>query len=233
MTTLPHTRIKKIFPNIYFITGTNITNFNNTNLQHSRNMIIIKNKNKLSLINTVKLNEEGLQQLEELGEVENIIRIGAFHGRDDIFYLNRYQAKLWSLPTMQHENNRITDYELTPTTQLPFPNSSLLFFPSSTHPEAIIHLTNENGILITCDSIKNWITPDEFFSDETATLYQQQNFFGTATISPVWLQACKIKLKDFSPLKKLQYHHLLSAHGEPLLNNAKEKIEKTMAEMEN
>jgi hypothetical protein len=79
----PHSEIKAIFPAIFYVTGTNITTFNNTELQHSRNMIIIRENGKLSLINTVRLDEKGLAALEALGDVENIIRIGAFHGRDD------------------------------------------------------------------------------------------------------------------------------------------------------
>src|SRR5476651_817180 len=93
----PHSEIKEIFPNIFFVMGTNITNYNNVELQHSRNMIIIRDNDKLSLINTVRLDDKGLAQLDALGEVKNIIRIGAFHGRDVAFYLDKYHAKLWAL----------------------------------------------------------------------------------------------------------------------------------------
>ena len=73
-----HSEIKEIFPNIFFITGTNITHHNNVELQHSRNMIIIRNNDKLSLINTVRLDDKGLAALDALGKVKNIIRIGSF-----------------------------------------------------------------------------------------------------------------------------------------------------------
>ncbi len=48
----------------FFVTGMNKTSFDNIELQHSRNMIIIKDGNNLSLINTVRLNEEDLAELD-------------------------------------------------------------------------------------------------------------------------------------------------------------------------
>ena len=224
----PHSEIKEIFPNIFFVTGTNITRHNNVELQHSRNMIIIRDNDKLSLINTVRLDDKGLAELDALGEVKNIIRIGAFHGRDDAFYLDRYHSKLWALNEMKHADNRATDIQLIPNGQMPVPDCSIFIFETSKHPEGILHIAQEGGILITCDSIKNWVAPDRFFSTETAKIYEEQGFFGTASISNVWKQACNVNFSDFARLKTLKFQHLLSAHGEPLLNNAYTLIAKTI-----
>lgn len=224
----PHSEIREIFPNIFFVTGMNKTSYNGVELQHSRNMIVIRDAGKLSLINTVRLDDNGLSALDSLGKVENIVRIGAFHGRDDAFYLDRYMAKLWSLKEMKHDNNRITDIDLVTGGLMPFSGCLLFIFETSVHPEGILHLARENGILITCDSIKNWVVGDEFFSPETIKLYHEQGVFGAATVSDVWKQACKVKSSDFSRLKSLKFKHLLSAHGEPLLNNAYEQLTKTI-----
>jgi hypothetical protein len=224
----PHSQIKEVFPNIFFVMGTNITQYNNDELQHSRNMIIVRNNSKLSLINTVRLNDKGLAELDALGKVENVIRIGAFHGRDDAFYLDRYHAKLWALAGMKHADNRLTDVELIPNGQMPFPKSSLFTFETSVHPEGIMHIAQEGGILVTCDSLKNWIMPDQFFSEKTAKWYEEQGFFGAGNISPVWKQTTQTKSDDFVRLKKLKFRHLLSAHGEPLLDHAYELIAKTI-----
>ncbi|RZI45179.1 hypothetical protein [Candidatus Finniella inopinata] len=224
----PHSKINEIFPNIFFVTGTNITHHNNVELQHSRNMIIIRDDGNLSLINTVRLDDKGLAELDALGKVKNVIRIGAFHGRDDAFYLNRYDSKLWALKEMKHANNRQTDIELVPNGQMPVTNCSLFIFETSNYPEGILHIDQEGGILITCDSIKNWVSPDQFFSTETAEMYKEQGFFGTASVSNVWKQACNVNFSDFVKLKTLTFRHLLSAHGEPLLNNAYELVSKTI-----
>lgn len=220
----PHSDIKEIFPDIFFVMGTNKTEHNHVELQHSRNMIIIRDKNQLSLINTVRLDDKRLAALDALGEVTNVIRIGAFHGRDDSFYLDRYHAKLWALKDMHHADHRITDIQLTPNGQIPVPDCSIFIFETSKHPEGILHIAQQGGILITCDSIKNWLTADPFFSPASAKLYEEQGFFGAASISSVWKQACEVHPSDFARLKTLTFQHLISAHGEPLLNNAYECI---------
>jgi hypothetical protein len=129
---------------------------------------------------------------------------------------------------MEHANNRIADIELTPNGQIPFPDCSFFLFETSKLPEGIIHIAKNGGILITCDSVKNWISPDQFFSDETAKSYQLQGFFGTASISNVWKQATDVLASDFERLKLPSFRHLISAHGEPLLNDANERLVKTI-----
>ncbi|MCS5707793.1 hypothetical protein CC99x_002630 [Candidatus Berkiella cookevillensis] len=224
----PHGDLKEVFPNIFFVMGTNLTTHEGTKLQHSCNMVVVKNANELTLINTVRLNDEGLAALEKLGHIANVVRIGVFHGRHDAFYLDRYSAKLWALKGVKHENNKFTNNELITNGKMPFPDCSLFVFKTSIHPEAILHINREGGILITCDSIKNWITVDKFFSEETGKLYEKLGFLGMATISKIWQQACNIQAQDFAGLKLLTFKHLLSAHGEPLFNNAYEKLAVTI-----
>jgi hypothetical protein len=216
----PHGEIRQIFDDIFFVTGTNKTVHDGVELQHSRNMIIVREEGKLSLINSVRLTDAGLIALEKLGHVDKVIRIGAFHGRDDAFYVNKYQASLWALPGMRDQHSCHIDVEFTTQGQQPFPACSLVTFATAKFPEAMIHINKHDGILISCDSIKNWQTADKYFSEETAEAYQKQGFFGQATISKVWQQAMGIKATDFERLKELPFRHLLSAHGEPLLDTA-------------
>ena len=134
----PHGEIKEIFSNVFFVMGTNITQHDNVELQHSRNMIILRDHDHLSLINTVRLSDKGLDELDTLGTVKNIIRIGAFHGRDDAFYLDRYQAKLWALKGMEHAQHRVEDVQLIPGVEMPVPDSSIFIFETSIYPEGIL-----------------------------------------------------------------------------------------------
>lgn len=121
---------------------------------------------------------------------------------------------------MQHENNRVTDIEFIPNDKIPFSHCALFVFETATYPEGILHIAEEGGILITYDSVKNWLSADQFFSPETAKLYEEQGFFGSASISKVWKQACNVNVSDFIKLTSFSFCHLLSAHGEPLLNDA-------------
>ena len=54
------------------------------------------------------------------------------------------------------------------------------------------------------------------------------DFFGFATISKIWQQACNVQAQDFIRLKFLSFRHLLSAHGEPLVNDAYEQLAATI-----
>lgn len=223
-----HGHIEEVLPNIYFVTGVNKTTYEGVELQHSRNMIIVRNDDELTLINTVRLTDDGLNELDALGKVKNVVRIGAFHDKDDAFYIDRYKAKLWAVNGMIHKNGKVTDVVLTPGGPMPFPHCDVIIFETSKISEGILFLDTNDGIIITCDSIKNWIGPDEYFSQETARSYQKQGFFGKASISPIWLQASETKKSDFDKLRKLSFKHLLSAHGEPLLNDAYSYVMKTL-----
>jgi hypothetical protein len=221
----PHSPLQEIFPHVLFVMGTNKTTYNGVPLQHSRNMVIIQDNQDLTLINTVRLDEAGLKDLDNRGTVKHIVRLGAFHGRDDGFYLDRYKdAQFWALPQMNHDHGHTPVQELIPNGPMPFSSGSFLPFETSIFPEGVIHLDREGGILITCDSIKNWTIIDPYFSPETGLMYQQQGLLGQASLSDIWLQACQVQKSDFLRLMNLRFRHLLSAHGEPLLNTAHELI---------
>ena len=225
----PHGQVKEIFPNIFFVTGTNKTHHEGIDFQFSRNMIIVRNMQELTLINTVRLKEKGLRQLESLGKIVNIVRIGAFHGRDDAFYLDQYNAKLWALQGMLHENGKTTDVELIEGGTMPFPNCSLFKFNLSDQIEGILHIDIGGGILISCDSIQNWTKVDEYFSYECGERFLKHGLIKPTNISHIWKQACNPLGEDFIKLKSLNFRHLLSAHGEPLKHEAYEKLAQTIA----
>ncbi len=44
--------------------------------QFSRNMVIVREGERLIIINSVRLNEEALAELEQLGTVTDVIRLG-------------------------------------------------------------------------------------------------------------------------------------------------------------
>lgn len=227
----PHGDIQEIFPDIFFVTGTNKVQHEGVNIQTSRNMVIVRNGSELTLINTVRLNEEGLKKLDKLGKVTNIVRIGAFHGRDDAFYKNQYlSANLWVLKGMTYENGLKPDMELTAESEMPFPGCSLFVFETSKLPEGILHIAKEGGILITCDSIQNITSTDQFYSQETAKSFDDQGLVKPANISPIWLGATNTRDSDFEKLlKTIAFRHMITAHGKPLINKAYEQVNETFS----
>lgn len=226
----PHGDIQEIFPGVFFVTGTNKTQYEGATIQTSRNMTIIRTGSELSLINTVRLDEEGLEKLDQLGQVAHIIRIGPFHGRDDAFYRNRYpNALLWVLRGMTYENGLKADRELTTEGSMPFPGCSLFVFETSVLPEGILHIEREGGILISCDSIQNITATDKFYNPQTAQSFKDQGLVKPANISPIWLGATQTKVADFERLlESMVFRHLITAHGEPLVDAAYEQVKATV-----
>jgi hypothetical protein len=226
----PHGNICQIFQDVFFVTGTNKIHHEGIDIQTSRNMTIVRSGSELTLINTVRLNDEALQKLDALGVVTNIVRIGAFHGRDDAFYQNQYpHAKLWALRGATYESSLKANQDLTPGGLMPFPDCSLFVFETSTQPECILHIEREGGILVSCDSIQNITSLDEFYSPETAKSFEEQGLVRSANITSIWLGATSTKASDFERLlKSFTFQHLLTAHGPPLLNHAYEQVTQTV-----
>ena len=226
----PHGEIREIFKNIFFVTGTNKVHYAGDDIQTSRNMIIIRDGTQLTLINTVRLDEDGLQKLDSLVDVTHIFRIGAFHGRDDAFYKNQYPTSiLWNLKGMSYESGLKADQDLIPGSTMPIPDCSLFAFETSKFPEGVLHIAKEGGILITCDSIQNITCTDDFYSATTARSLHAQGLIQPANISPIWLSATHTSAEDFYRLlKTMTFDHLLTAHGEPLINTAFAQVTQTV-----
>ncbi len=223
----PHGDIKQIFNNVFMVTGTNIIVFDGLRLQDSLNMVVIRQNGELSLINSVRLNDEGLKSLESLGQIKNIIRIGAFHGRHDAFYQHRYGAKLWGFADTEISHGEKLDFDIA-TTPLPIDDAEIMFFQSTKKKEALLVLAREGGVLIACDSIKNWTKKDEFFDDETFEFMKKSGSIGEALIDTTWVSAMQPQKIELEKILKLNFKHLLSAHGEPLKNKAKAAVEKSI-----
>ncbi|MBN9226307.1 MULTISPECIES: hypothetical protein [Legionella] len=224
----PHGDIIKAFENVYVVRGSNITYFADTRIQHSRNMTIINSNGDLTLINTVRLNEEGLRALDMLGSVKHVVSIGAFHGRDDAFYLDRYQSEFW---TVHPEKKAYITRCLQDNNALPIKNSHFFMFKNSSPAEGFIYMNNQEGIIITCDSIKNWVEIDQYFSEDTAKMAISQGEITKARISPIWLNATGVHKADFDYLLHLQFKHLISAHGDVLKNTAYEDVKNSVEQI--
>ena len=89
---LPHGSLAQVFDDVWFVTGTSRPTFMGMQWQYSRNMTVVRTGDELTLVNTVRLDDAGLTALDRLGRVRHVIKLGAFHGMDDAFYLDRNGA---------------------------------------------------------------------------------------------------------------------------------------------
>lgn len=225
---LPHGEIRELFPDIFFVTGT--MKMSGRPLSFSRNMTVIRENGSLTLINSVRLDEHGLKNLEKLGSIDNIIRLAGFHGRDDPFYKNRYKAKVWAIKGQDYVAGFDLDVEpffhadelLDAASELPIKGSRLYVFRSVKPSEAILVLLRDGGILITGDSLQNWHRPDRYFNLLARLMLSFKGFIKAYNIGPAWRKFLKPSADDLRGLLDLRFEHVLPAHGDEVIGNALE-----------
>ena len=227
---LPHGPIEEVFPDVFFVSGAMETVLQGMAWKFSRNMTVVRDGERLIIVNSVRLSEEGLAELNKLGRVTDVVRLGSLHGRDDPFYVDRYGAEYWAMPGMEHETGLKATRSLTED-PLPISDATIFEFRTTQIAEGILRLDRAGGILIACDALQNWLSPDEFFSDASRELMQNMGFFTPANLGPVWVQAAAPAGDDFARLKELPFRHALCGHGEPLRDTAHENFSATINSM--
>ncbi len=228
---LSHGDLEEVFPDVFFVSGAMETVLQEMDWKFSRNMTVVRDGDRLVIVNSVRLGEEGLAELDKLGRVTDVVRLGSLHGRDDPFYVDRYGADYWAMPGMEHESGLEANRSLTPEGPLPISDASLFAFHTTQIPEGILRIDRDGGILIACDALQNWLAPDEYFSATSRELMQQMGFFTPANLGPVWVQRASPEGDDFARLKALSFRHALCGHGDPLRDTAHEDYSATFNKM--
>ena len=226
---LPHGPLEEVFPDVFFVTGAMKTVLMGAHWHFSRNMTVVRDGRELTLVNTVRLDDDGLAALDALGTVKHVVRVGALHGRDDAFYKDRYGATYWALPgmpgTLQPER------ALQPGPGGPFAGCSVFLFEQTKLPEAILRIDREGGILVAADALQNWVAPDAFFSEESRRTMTDMGFFQSANLGPVWMQVNEPQAGDFRRLAQWDFRHALCGHGSPLRDRAHSAFSERFAQV--
>jgi len=192
-------------------------------------MGIIRVDGDVTLINPIWLNEDGEKQLKSLGNVRRVIRLGAFHGVDDPYYVEKFQTEFWSQSGGTTYTQPNIDHELSETAQLPIGGSTLFCFRKTVQPESALLLERDDGILFTCDAIQHY--GDYRLNNLPAKiLLPLIGFPKKMLIGPIWLKVMTPEgesLKnEFERLLELKFDSLLSAHGSFLASGAHDTAER-------
>lgn len=226
---LPHGALEEVLEGIHFVTGT-LPLPGPLPLRASRNMTVVREGRRLVLVNTVRLDEQGLAALDALGEVTDIVRIAGNHGMDDPFYADRYKAKVWVVkgqrytagfgpkPDVYFES----DIEADATTTLPIAGARL-YTIASKPPEALLLLERSGGVCIAGDCFQHWHTPDRYFNWVARGAMRALGFIRPYNVGPAWLKQCKPPLDEVRGTLSLGFANLLPAHGSAVLGDAVEK----------
>jgi hypothetical protein len=220
----PFSAIQEPFKDVFFVTG----GFRfGPGIGITRNMTVVREGGALTVINSVRLDADGEAALDKLGKVEHLVRLGAFHGADDLYYVDRYKPTLWAPPKTKHPAELKTDKELAPGA-CPIKGASVFLFDHAKQPEGALLLERDGGLLITVDSYQNW----ESFEGCTliGKVMMKLMGFGPTLIGGPWFKAMGPEVRtDFEELVKLPFSHLVPAHGQILKDTAKEGLRTAMA----
>lgn len=224
----PHDQPLEIFPNVYFIQGSIKMG---PGMTMNRNMVVLKQEDELTLINPVRLNEQGLAELSKLGNIKRIMRLGDFHGLDDAFYLDTYHCEFWAQAGQATYPDISPSHIIDQTTESPIANSEFFIFQSARYPEAAL-LLHEHKLLITTDSVqyhKNWA----YFSWFTKFAFKLIGFKIGLNIGPPWLKRFTPKggslEADFGDLLQLDFNAVVGAHGQPLFDQANKALKQEVS----
>jgi hypothetical protein len=222
----PHGGLVSVFDDLFLVTGSVVMA---PLVRIPRNMVVVRTGRELTLINAVRLREDALGSLEALGTIAHVVKIG-MHGMDDAFYVRRYGARQWGLPGMKHPHGGERTDELAPD-HLPSPDLELFTFEHTKSPEAALLYRGNGGVLLTCDSVQNWV--DTAGCSLPAKLITHlMGFMKPAQIGPPWRKAMTPEggtlRPDFERMLALDFTHLVGAHGAVLRDEAKERLGQTL-----
>lgn len=227
----PHGAIQQLFDDVYFVSGS-ITMPLAVPMRFSRNMTIVRRGESLCLINSMRLTDAGLAELDALGKVEHVIRIAGFHGMDDPFYKDRYGAKVWAVKGAPYARGFTTDpkpehvyftadEELDAGTALPIEGASVYMFRQEKMSEALLRLDREGGILVSGDSLQHWHKADEYFNFPAKVVMKLMGFLKPHNVGPGWRKSAKPNKDDLRGVLDLEFEHVLPVHGAAVIGGAR------------
>ncbi len=224
----PHGSVEEIIPDVFVVYGTMRMA---PLMRIGRNMVICREGNELTLLNPIRLSSAGEAELEKLGHVTNVIRLGCFHGLDDQYCVDRFAARFWCQPESKRYSEPVPDVELREDTQLPIRDTRLIAFRAARAPECVVLIERAGGLLVTCDSVQhysNW----QRTSLIARLVMRYYGFTKSTQIGPLWLKYMASKggdLKaDFDRLLELEFERLISAHGSLVEKDAHAAVEKAV-----
>ena len=234
---LPHGPLVEILPDLFVVMGTFRLALGA--IAFPRNMTILRHQGGLTLFNSVRLTSDGEKALAALGEVRHLVRLGAFHGVDDAYYVDRYRPTFWvpdKTKLLPHLNGSAPQ-SLTHGMRPPFaPDCEVFLFRDTRLPEAAVRLPRGNGLLVVCDSVGNFRSTDGF--SRLARLLMPGGAAPCTVASSTWRRQMQKRggpslQADFERRLALEFEGLVPAHGEVMLTGARDALARSVAQLWN
>lgn len=226
---MPHGPLEEVAHDVFWVQGSIQMGLG---VRITRNMTVVRSGEELSVISAVRLSPEAEAELDRLGTVRHVIKIGHAHGIDDPYYVERYGAAYWALPDGARPTDPKPTKTLTPE-HLPFPDAELFEFQATKEREAAILVKRGDGVLITCDAVQHWPNADGCSPLAKVVTRLMGLRRRPAQISPMWRKYMSTEQSnledDFARLAQLPFDHLICGHGRPLRLGAQQALQATVA----
>lgn len=225
---LEHGELREVLPGVHLVTGT-VKLPGRLPIRFSRNMVVVRQGERLVLVNSVRLDDAGLAALDRLGKVSDVVRLAGNHGSDDPFYAEHYGAKVWVVKGQRYTegfdasspNTYFTPHHEMDVTTAPPIEGAKLFVIDSKPPEGLLVLAGHGGVVISGDCLQNWATTDEFFSWFARPMMRAMGFIKRCNVGPAWLRGCKPPKPQLRAILDLEFANVLPAHGAPVIGDAR------------
>ena len=222
-----------------------------------RNMVVVRSGQSLTVVNSVRLNDDGMRKLDALGKVEHVIRLCAHHGSDDPFYKARYGAQVWALERTKYvkgyapgaETYFEPDHWLGQDSELPIADAKLIVIETGLETDSAYQSGGPEGtlllkgpkVLIGGDNLQNmddWHLPTAKYMDpRMLSTARRLGFLCPCQPGPMWRMSAKQlggaaaferQESQLRALLDLPWEHVLPSHGNPKIGGAKEAYSKSL-----
>ncbi|MEW5248606.1 hypothetical protein [Microbulbifer discodermiae] len=227
----PHGEIRRLLPDFFCVPGT--TKLAPATLIN-RNMGIVRCGRELILVNPVRLRSPQEEKLADLGQVRHAIRLGYYHGCDDLYYRDRFNLTFWCQAHSDRYPAPPADRLLREGGDCPVPGGRFVEFSHGRYPEAVLLVPDHGGLLLTCDALQYW---RNWYGCSWCgrNLLRLSGFRRRMQIAPGWCMrmapvGCPQRLyQDFERLLALPFCHLMAAHGSFCADRAHEEVARAVA----
>ncbi len=223
----PHDAITELFPDVYWVQGSIKLG---PGMRLNRNMLIVRNGSELTLINPIRLESPEEQVLLSMGQIKHVLRLGDFHGLDDAYYVDKFDADFWSQEGQVSYPSPSPDHIISKNIEPPMPGAEFFVFSSATAPESALFLKDKR-LLITTDAIQ-YYTEWTYTTLLTRLVMPLLGFKKGLLIGPPWIKKVTPKggsmRGDFERLLELEFDHLIAAHGSLLRDDARSRLKEVV-----